>query len=336
LLFHESVPHRPRPRAQRSFEDENEEEEEDRKILVLPVAPWLAPGGKKRGMNEPLKISIVTPCFNSSGTLRETIESVRSQDYPHWEHIVVDGGSQDETLGILQDYPHLSWTSGKDEGHYHAMNLGIERATGDLVVILNADDCFRPGTLREVASAFQQHPDWDAAFGDVMFVDAGGRKIFQRQEACYDYKVLLYGLDYICHHTLFVRREVYRRLGGYRHKDYLNSADYEFKLRLGRAGCRVGHVRQMLVNYRYHSQGQSADKRIIRNMMAETARVRGEYGHPGGWRTPLLAVLYKAKRQVQKLLIRGRCDLIPGTWRLKAHVREHAEFSSNVGLDKLK
>jgi glycosyltransferase involved in cell wall biosynthesis len=282
-----------------------------------------------------MRISVVTPCFNSATTLRETIESIRAQDYADWEHLVIDGGSTDGTLDILKRYPDLAWVSEPDEGHYHAMNKGISRATGEVIVILNADDCFQPDTLSRAAAAFRQHPEWDALFGDVLFVDEQGRKIFQRQEAVYDYRVLLYGLDYICHQTLFVRKTVYERLGGYRHNDFSNSADYEFKLRLGRAGCRVGHVRYFLVNYRYHSHGQSADRRITRNMMAETARIRREYGNPGGWRGQCLQVAFKAKRQAQKLLLRGKCDLIPGTRHLKSHMQEKTRFSSNAGLDKL-
>jgi len=101
------------------------------------------------------RISIVTPSFNSEGTIRETIRSVLEQDYRNWEHLVVDGGSTDGTIKVLQSFPGLKWSSEKDEGHYHAMNKGIQRATGDLIVILNADDCFRPGALRSVAEAFR-------------------------------------------------------------------------------------------------------------------------------------------------------------------------------------
>ncbi|SPE59608.1 hypothetical protein SBV1_3360003 [Verrucomicrobia bacterium] len=281
------------------------------------------------------KISIVTPSFNSRQTIREMIDSVLGQNYPDFEHIIIDGGSTDGTIEILRGYSHLQWASEKDQGHYHAMNKGIARATGEWIVILNADDCFRPGALPAVAQAFQQNPQWDALFGDVVYVDAEGRKIYQREEARYDYRVLLYGLDYICHQTLFVRRGVYQRLGGYRYQEFLNSADYEFKLRLGQAGCRVGHVPKLLVNYRYHAGGQSADRRIIRNMLEETRRIRHEHGHPGGWRGDWLCLLFKAKRQAQKVLHRGKCDLIPGTWRLRSHLQERTQFSSNAGLDKL-
>jgi glycosyltransferase involved in cell wall biosynthesis len=286
-------------------------------------------------MAELPKISVVTPCLNSASTIAATIESVLKQDYPNWEHLVQDGGSTDDTVAVLKRYPRLNWVSEKDEGHYHAMNQGIARAKGDVVVILNADDCFRPSALRKVAEAFQANPEWDALFGDVVFVDGEGREIYRRQEARYDYKILLYGVDYICHQTLFVRREVYERLGGYRHKEFRNSADYEFKLRLGRQGCRVGHVPELLVDYRYHTQGQSADLRIIRNMIQEAIVIRREHGNPGGWQGRCLRVVFKAKRQMQKLWFRHTCDLIPGTWRLKPHLRSETQFSSNAGLDKL-
>jgi glycosyltransferase involved in cell wall biosynthesis len=286
-------------------------------------------------MVEPPKISVVTPSFNSVATIAGTLQSVLSQDYANWEHIVVDGGSTDGTRAVLERHPRLTWVSEKDEGHYHAMNKGIARATGDVVVILNADDCFRPGALRSVAAAFQSHPDWDALFGDVVFVDGAGHEIYRREEVVYDYKILLYGVDYICHQALFVRKAVYERLGGYRHKEFLNSADYEFKLRLGRAGCRVGHLSELLVDYRYHAQGQSADLRIIRNMIQEAVIIRREHGNPGGWRGACLRIVFKGKRQMQKLWFRHTCDLIPGTWRLKSHLRDKTQFSSNAGLDKL-
>ena len=286
-------------------------------------------------MATPPKFSIVTPCFNSAKTIRETIESVASQDFHDWEHIVMDGGSTDGTLAILKDFPHLKVVSEKDEGHYHAMNKGVALATGDYIVILNADDCFRPGALGKVAAALDAHPDWDGLFGDVIYVDAVGGEIFRRAEAKYDFGVLLYALDYICHHTLFVRREVYARLGGYRHKEFKNSADFEFKLRLGHKGCRIGQLPEYLVNYRYHSAGQSADRRIVDNMRREAARVRAEYGNPGGGCGQMLRLVFRAKRQLQKLFIRGKVDFVSGTKKLESHMMDKAEFSSNAGLDKL-
>jgi GT2 family glycosyltransferase len=286
-------------------------------------------------MSENPRITVVTPSFNGVTTIRETIESVLRQGYPDVEHIVMDGGSTDGTLEIVKGYPHLLWTSGKDEGHYDAMNKGIARATGELIVILNADDCFRAGAFQSVAAGYAAHPEWDASFGDVVYVDGGGREIFRREEALYDYNVLRYWHDYICHHTLFVRKAVYERLGGYRHKEYKNGCDYDFILRLGRAGCRVGHVRALLVDYRFHEMGQSADARVMRNMHEESLRIRREHGFPGGAWGSLLAHCHRAKRQLQKLIYRGKCDVVPGRWLLNKHMHQRARFSSNSGVDRL-
>ena len=281
------------------------------------------------------KISVVTPCFNSVHTIRETIESVRAQGYSNLEHIVIDGGSTDGTVELLRSYPHLIWISEKDGGHYDAMNKGVARASGDFIVILNSDDCFRPDILRKVADAFAKHPEWDALFADVVYVDEHGQEIYRREEACYDFNVLRYSLDNVCHHTLFVRKVVYDRIGDYRQKEFILCADFEFKLRLGKTGCRVGHLPLLLVNYRYHSRGMSGDLRVIRSQLVEGAAIRSEYGNPGGWRGKLFKALFKIKRQGQKLLIRGKMDLVPGTWKLRRHMREKAEISSNSGVDKL-
>lgn len=280
-------------------------------------------------------ISVITPSFNSATTIRETIDSVRSQNYLNWEHLVMDGGSTDGTLDVLHEYSHVKSVSEKDEGHYHAMNKGIARAAGEIVTILNADDCYRPGALELVAEAFAKHPEWDGLFGDIVYVDGGGKEIYRREEAIFDYDVLRFsGVCYVIHQTLFVRKSVHDRLGVYRHKEFLNSCDYDFILRLGRAKCRIGHVPALLVNYRYHDHGQSADRRVTRNMARESLIIRTEHGFPGGLSGQLLRAYARIRRQMQKLRYRGKCDLIPGTWMLRKHMREKTNFSSQI-LTKL-
>ncbi len=286
-------------------------------------------------MSKPLRISVITPCFNSATTIRETIQSVLQQDYPDVEHIVMDGGSTDGTLEIVKEYPHLLWTSGKDEGHYDAMNKGIARATGELIVILNSDDCFRPGALASVAGGFHEYPQWEAAFGDVVYVDGQGQEIYRREEAVYDYNVLRYWRGYICHQTLFVRKSVYQRIGLYRCKDFAHGCDYEFILRLGREGCTVGHVGALLVNFRFHLRGRSADKGVERLVEQEHAQIRRENGCPGGLWGCVLSHYHRAKRQWQKLRYRGKCDVISGRWHLRRHMREKTIFYSNRGADRL-
>lgn len=286
-------------------------------------------------MSQPFKISVVTPTFNSIHTLQATIESVMKQDYPHVEHIVVDGGSKDGTLELLRRYPHLKWVSEKDEGHYHAMDKGTRMATGDVVAVLNSDDCYRPGVLAEVARAFQKHPNWDGLFGDVVFVDGDGKEIFRREEAKFDRQIIRYGHNVVNHQALFLKTAVYLRIGGYRYKDFKNCCDYEYVMRLIREHCRIGHIPVFLIDYRYHDHGQSADLRVRANMARESAAIRKEYGVPGGSVGKVLHVYARLKRQAEKLLIRGKCDLIPGGLLLKKHLREKTSFSSNIGVDKL-
>ena len=286
-------------------------------------------------MPKPLKISIVTPCFNSIHTIRTTLDSVAGQDYPHVEHIVVDGGSTDGTQDLLKRYPRLVWVSERDDGHYHAMDKGTRMASGDVVAILNADDYYHQGVLSKVAAAFKKHPHWDGLFGDIVFVDGQGREIFRRQEALFDHQVIRFGINVVNHQTLFLKRSVYLRLGAYRYRDFQNCCDYEYMLRLIRAGCRIGHIPVFIVNYRYHDHGQSADVRVRANMANEVAAIQKEYGVPGGQVGKALLAYARVKRQVEKLLLRGQCDLIPGEWLLKKHLRAKTTFSSNIGVDKL-
>jgi hypothetical protein len=99
--------------------------------------------------------------------------------------------------------------------------------------------------------------------------------------------------------------------------------------------CRVGHIREYVVRYRYHQHGQSADQRIVNNMRQESARIRAEYGVSGGWLGRMLFHYGRIKRQLQKLILLGKCDLTPGRRHLDQHMRAKTEFSSNIGLDKL-
>ncbi len=286
-------------------------------------------------MSAPLKISVVTPSFNSIHTIAATLESVARQDYSQVEHIVVDGGSTDGTLDVLKRYPRLKWISEKDKGHYHAMDKGTLMASGLVVAILNADDCYRPGVLTEVARAFEKHADWDGLFGDIVYVDGEGREIFRREEAMFDPQIIRYGHNVVNHQTLFLKKEVYLRLGGYRYKEFKNCCDYEYVMRLIRGRCRIGHLPVYIVNYRYHDHGQSADIRVRANMARESALIRKEYHVPGGWIGKALGVYARLKRQAEKLVLRGKCDLLPGNLLLKKHLRQKTSFSSNIGVDKL-
>ena len=280
-------------------------------------------------------ISVITPTYNSERTLADTLESVASQMDGSIEHIVMDGGSTDGTLEILRKFPHVQWFSERDEGHYHAMHKGVLASRARFFNVLNSDDCFRPGALKVVKGALQRRPDWDGLFGDVVFVDNSGREIYRREEACFDYNVLRFALGYVIHPTFFLSKKMYLQIAGFDYRRLKNCADYELVLKAGRAGAQIGHVPNLLIDYRFHDHGQSADLRVQRNMSRESATLMREHGKLPGLVGVAQAVCYKVKRQVQKLIMRGKLDLIPGNFKLRKFMREKCDFSSNIGLDKL-
>jgi GT2 family glycosyltransferase len=143
------------------------------------------------------------------------------------------------------------------------------------------------------------------------------------------------GVCYVIHQTVFVKKAVHDRLGLYRYKEFLNCCDFDFILQLGRTGCQIGHLPELIVNYRYHEHGQSADLRVTRNMAKEASRIMKEHGFPEGLAGKLLRIYYRGKRQFQKLRYRGRCDLVPGNWLLKRHMREKTSFTSNIDFGKV-
>ncbi|QWR76553.1 glycosyltransferase family 2 protein [Candidatus Magnetomonas plexicatena] len=103
-----------------------------------------------------LLISVITPSLNSARYIKDAVESVLSQGYPNFEHIVVDGGSTDETIEILKSYPHLKWISEPDRGQSDAMNKGFSMSKGDVIVYLNSDDYLEPGAFSAVLTYFEK------------------------------------------------------------------------------------------------------------------------------------------------------------------------------------
>lgn len=110
------------------------------------------------GMPENPVFSVVTVSLNHGRFIEKNIRSVLAQDYPHFEHIIVDGGSTDETVDILKKYPHLKWTSESDRGQSHALNKGFARAKGDIIAWLNSDDYYAPKIFPVIAQALKDFP----------------------------------------------------------------------------------------------------------------------------------------------------------------------------------
>src|SRR5450432_2074637 len=121
-----------------------------------------------------LRISVVTPSYQQAQFLERTIKSVLDQNYPNLEHIVIDGGSKDGSVEIIQKYADrfAYWVSERDKGHGDALNKGFSRCTGDILCWLNSDDTFLPGALHRVAEAAEKDPAANFFFGDIHFIDA--------------------------------------------------------------------------------------------------------------------------------------------------------------------
>lgn len=166
-------------------------------------------------MRDEPRVSIITPSFNQAKYIEETILSVRVQDYPHIEHIVIDGGSTDGTLGILRKYEDkLTWISEPDGGQADAINKGFQRATGDILGWVNSDDLYVPGAIRAVVEHFQAHPEDSFIYGDAEALDESGKSYGIRTHVKQGgWKELVGELDFIVQPASFWRAEVWRQCG---------------------------------------------------------------------------------------------------------------------------
>jgi glycosyltransferase involved in cell wall biosynthesis len=199
-------------------------------------------------------ISIVTPCLNAAATLEEALASVRDQGYPGLEHVVVDGGSTDGTLGILREAEGIRFISEPDGGRPDAVNKGIAMTSGEVVGFLNADDRYEPGALLAVGEAMAEHPDALWATGYCRIIDGDGREI---RTPVTRYKNLLlrhWSLplyltqNFVSDPATFVRRSAVERVGRLDQR-YRISHDYDLWLRLGRLGRPVV-LRRYLSSFR--------------------------------------------------------------------------------------
>lgn len=180
-----------------------------------------------------MKISIITVCFNSARTLGDTLQSVAAQTHPEIEHIVVDGGSRDGTLAIIDRYRQsLSKViSEPDRGVYDAMNKGIGLATGEVIGFINSDDFYADHTaLSHIVETFSDSAV-EACFADLVYVDQQDpNKIVRYWKSC-AYRPGMFEFGWVPPHpTFFARRSVYERLGGF-NLDFPLAADMELMLR---------------------------------------------------------------------------------------------------------
>ena len=178
-----------------------------------------------------MKISIITVSFNSSKTIEKTFKSIQCQSYKNIEYIVIDGGSNDGTLKIIEDYKSVitKYISEPDNGLYDAMNKGIDLATGEIVGILNSDDIFTDFRVIEEIVQFHIENQIDASIGNITQFNGLGKTV--RRYSSINWKPEKLKIGFMPPHpSIFLKRELFEKYGNY-NLDYIIGADYELIIR---------------------------------------------------------------------------------------------------------
>ena len=202
-----------------------------------------------------MKISLITICFNSEKTIRETFDSVLKQTYKNIEYVIVDGKSTDSTVDIIKEYIpkfkkkgiEVNFKSEKDKGLYDAMNKGVSKATGDIIGIINSDDIIHDkNAFKKIVERFKKE-NCDATYSDLYIMDYETMSIPNR--------VFIAGKKsyklgwYPPHPSLYVKREVYEKYGNYDTK-YKIAADYDFMVRIMKNGIKLSYIKEPLIYMR--------------------------------------------------------------------------------------
>ncbi len=200
-----------------------------------------------------MKISIVTVCLNSDETIEDTIKSVLVQSYDDIEYIIVDGGSTDGTLSIIDKYRDKisKCVSEPDEGLYDAMNKGTKLASGDLIAFLNSDDIYdNKDTIADMTN-FIQTRKLDAGYGDIKYVSKNNPNRVVRYWKTGEYKKGSFRRGWVIPHpAFFCRREYFERYG-YFESSFKIAADFELMLRfIEKNHIRIGYLPKMIATMR--------------------------------------------------------------------------------------
>ncbi len=219
-----------------------------------------------------MKISIITATYNSGETIRDTLESVLTQTYSDIEHIIVDGGSTDNTMELVREYEpryngRLRYVSERDKGIYDAMNKGIGMATGEVVGILNSDDFYTsPDTVEALVGELERHKV-DAVYGDIHYVDDKDLTKCVRYYSSAGFRRWKMRLGFMpAHPSFYCRKEAYERFGMFK-TSYKVAADFENLLRLIYVGkISIRYVPKDCVTMRTggaSTSGLASHKRIM-------------------------------------------------------------------------
>lgn len=202
---------------------------------------------------ETVKVSVITVVYNRVNTLEQTIQSVLNQNYPNLEYIIIDGNSTDGTQDIIKRYQNgiAYWVSEPDGGIYDAMNKGIQKATGEIIGIINSDDWYEQDAIKKIVQMYRE-TNADMLYGEIRKVNEEGESVGYSRDSVIP-----------MHPAMFVKKSIYRRYGGFLTK-YQISSDHEFKLRLISKGVSIAHTNDIIANFRVTGISSTENKKRLR------------------------------------------------------------------------
>lgn len=206
-------------------------------------------------------VSVITPAYNQGIFLRDTIESVLSQDYPNIELIVLNDGSTDNTEQILKEYTgRVIWETQTNMGQTPTINKGWRLSKGEIITWLNSDDTYYPGAVREGVEYLTDHPETGIVFSDSMFTEADGTPIERtRPVPPFNYVDFVKNCENpISQPSSFIRRSVMEMAGELDPKFYY-FMDWDFWLRAG-LYCRIDHIGAIWSTYRLHAESKTVSQ----------------------------------------------------------------------------
>lgn len=208
-----------------------------------------------------LKFSILTPSYNQGQYIEQTILSVADQTGVEKEHIVADGGSNDETVNVLKKYPHLKWISEKDKGQADALNKGLKLATGDIVGWLNSDDYYENDIFEAVAKHFED-PKTMWVIGNLSCAFDESEETVKDVSPEVTYEGLLSNPDIVRQQPTFFRKEFLSRAGGWNPNHFM-TMDFELWVRLAKISPPK-MVNETWAYFRFHAMQKSSHSNILR------------------------------------------------------------------------
>ncbi|MBN1186142.1 MAG: glycosyltransferase [Bacteroidales bacterium] len=246
------------------------------------------------------KISILTPSYNQSDYIEQNILSVLNQHYPSFEHIIIDGGSTDNTLTILKTYPHLKWISEKDDGQADALNKGLSMAEGDIIGWINSDDYYEDNIFSEVATNFE-NKDVQWVIGNITCLYSGTKESIKIKSPNVTYENLIKNPDIVKQPATFFRKSALEIVGGWNHELYM-IMDYDLWLRISRLSNPL-MINKNWAYYRIHGDQKSSLKNIMLQIRELDCILKRE-GASLHLKIKTIKILYFIKGHVKQFLIR--------------------------------